>query len=296
MTSPEEPSAVPGVVETIRQRASWRNYLPEPLEETARRALTDRIAALPRPPFPARCRFELVDAPSADQDRVRQLGTYGIISGATTFVAGAVQAGEKDLEVFGFLLEHIILDATALGLGTCWLGGTFNRSGFGAALNVRPDERMPAVTPVGKVASRRGIRDRFLRRTADSANRRPWEDLFFTEDGSTPLSRQLAGDFAVPLEMVRLGPSASNKQPWRVLKAEGRPLFHFFLQRNRMYGVLARSVLGTDDLQRLDLGIAMCHFQLTATALGRSGRWTAEPPVDRVWPKGAEYIATWTGD
>lgn len=290
------PAALPEVVETIRRRASWRNYLPEPLEAGTRRALTDHLAALPRPPFPARCRFELVDAPPEDRQRVRQLGTYGNIAGATTFVAGTVQAGEKDLEGFGFLLEHIILHATTLGLGTCWLGGTFNRSGFGTALNAGPDERMPAVTPVGRVASQRGIRDRFLRRTADSMNRKPWEDLFFSGDRLTPLTRERAGDYAVPLEMIRLGPSASNKQPWRVLKAEGRPVFHFLLQRNRMYGALARGVLGADDLQRLDLGIAMCHFQLTTEALGRSGRWTVEPPADRDWPEGAEYIATWTGE
>ena len=36
------------------------------------------------------------------------------------------------------------------------------------------------------------------------------------------------------LEMVRRGPSASNKQPWRVVRAGER--WHLYLQRTRGYG------------------------------------------------------------
>jgi hypothetical protein len=49
------------------------------------------------------------------------------------------------------------------------------------------------------------------------------------------------------------------------------------------------------DLPRVDLGIAMCHFQLTAEELGLKGRWevSAEelPGVD----ESLEYIASWNG-
>jgi len=289
--------STPDILETMRQRASWRNYSPVPLGNAARASLTEYFKVLPEPPFPAQWRFQLVEAAPEDRARARQLGTYGNIAGASSFVAGAIRAGEKDLENYGFLLENIILHATALGLGTCWLGGTFNRGGFGAALGVRADERMPAITPVGEVASQRGIRDRFLRRTANSENRRPWEDLFFSGDCATPLARERAGAYATPLDMVRLAPSASNKQPWRVLKEDAGPVFHFLMHRSRYPSLaLGRALLGLDDLPRVDLGIAMCHFERAAEALGLSGRWAAAPPPVLDWPDRTEYVATWLGD
>jgi len=46
-------------------------------------------------------------------------------------------------------------------------------------------------------------------------------------------------------------------------------------------------------MQRLDMGIAMCHFALTADELGLRGAWTVhEPSIDK--PDAlTEYIATW---
>jgi len=38
--------------------------------------------------------------------------------------------GDKNLEDFGYLMEEAILFATGLGLGTCWLGGSFTKSGL----------------------------------------------------------------------------------------------------------------------------------------------------------------------
>ena len=35
-----------------------------------------------------------------------------------------------------------------------------------------------------------------------------------------PLTEEEAGDYQFPLEMLRLAPSAVNKQPWRVVADE----------------------------------------------------------------------------
>jgi len=65
------------------------------------------------------------------------------------------------------------------------------------------------------------------------------------------------------LEMVWLGPSASNKQPWRVLKAN--EVLHFYLQYTASYEKMPY------DIQRCDMGIAMAHFELTMDELGVGG-------------------------
>jgi hypothetical protein len=94
--------------------------------------------------------------------------------------------------------------------------------------------------------------------------------------------------------MVRLGPSASNHQPWRVVK-EGKN-WHFYLKRTPGYNErLLVKLSGTADLQRIDMGIAMCHFDLTARELGLTGQWVEEEPdIDRPFEL-LEYTATWQG-
>lgn len=210
------------------------------------------------------------------------------------------------LEDFGFRMETIILRATELGLGTCWLGGTFTRSSFARKIAARNDEIIPAVTSVGQIASKRRGFDRALRQRIGAENRLNWEALFFDRKFGTALSRENAGEYATPLEMVRLGPSASNKQPWRVIKTGNR--WHFYLQRTRGYleSWVIRKVLGVADLQHVDLGIAMCHFELAAVEAGLKGKWETmvfnlkssdgktmnEPEVEK--PDGlTEYVASW---
>ena len=50
------------------------------------------------------------------------------------------------------------------------------------------------------------------------------------------------------------------------------------------------------DLQRLDMGIAMCHFELTAEAFNIAGGWLKSRPVKPSLAKTAdraEYVISW---
>ena len=98
-----------------------------------------------------------------------------------------------------------------------------------------------------------------------------------------------------PLEMVRWAPSASNKQPWRIVRIGDA--WHFFLQRTKGYGkgTLLFRMLRLADLQRVDIGIAMCHFELTARSLGLSGRWSIEDPKLKM-AENTEYTITWINE
>ncbi|MCD8501479.1 MAG: hypothetical protein LRY71_07120 [Bacillaceae bacterium] len=59
--------------------------------------------------------------------------------------------------------------------------------------------------------------DKTLRYVTKADNKKAWEELFFNENFNQSLSKVDAGQLATPIEMVRLGPSASNKQPWRIV-------------------------------------------------------------------------------
>ncbi|NTV52559.1 MAG: nitroreductase [Candidatus Firestonebacteria bacterium] len=281
------------LVEVIRKRTSQRRYLPEWLAPELKRRLSQHLQALPTPPFAPACRFTLVEATVGEARAARTLGTYGAIHGARQYIVGAVTRGTRDMENYGYLLEEIVLFATDLGLGTCWLGGSFNRSGFARAMGLRDEEWLPAISPVGPVSPTRSYSDRLLRWQVRSEHRKPWNELFFHDTPGNPATETSAGAYATVLEMVRLAPSASNRQPWRILKEYNRPVFHIYLQRNPLYTAAAKTILPSGDIQRLDIGIALYHFEGAAREAGLKGRWQVLDTVPP-FPK-AEYVVSWNG-
>jgi len=260
-------------------------------------------AALASPaagPLGNSCRFVLVAATPDDRAALKGLGTYGFVKGATAFIVGAVRPAPGDMEDFGYCLEQTVLEATDLGLGTCWLGGTFTKSSFARRMDAQPDEVIPAVVAMGYPAD--GSRKHWVRRGAGSENRLPRSRIFFEDSPATPLGAApsaqapldatIAADFADLLETVRWAPSASNKQPWRLIRS-GRT-WHFYLERTPRYGKGLFSALVTKaDLQRVDMGIAMCHFELAAREAGLAGHWVIEQPAPGAAAAGWEYTASW---
>jgi hypothetical protein len=281
------------VTEIIQARYSCRTYEDRPIAADTRQRLSAMASSLPPGPFGTSPRFQLVAATAQDRDDLKGLGTYGFIKGATGFLVGASTDAEKSAEDYGYLMELLVLHATDLGLGTCWLGGSFTKSSFAAKIGARAGEKVPAVTAVGYIAGRPRMLDPMMRRFARSDKRLPWHRLFFEHSFGSPLSKEQAGAYATPLEMVRLGPSASNKQPWRVVK-QGESL-HFFLARTGGYGqgrfTRARAAA---DMQRLDMGIAMCHFELATRELGLNGRWVLKEPAINGLDDLTGYTASWT--
>ena len=272
--------------EVVKKRYSVRTYLEQPLSEENREKLERYFPRLSNP-FGGTVSFRLLalsQAPNA-----RKLGTYGMISGASDFIGATAAPGGMDLEAVGYEFETLILYAASIGLGTCWLGGSFNRGEFAEAMGVKKGELFPAVSPVGIPAPKKALKEQIVRRTVHADRRRPWSDLFFSGDFGAPLTEAAAGPHAFALEMVRLGPSASNRQPWRVVRSGGA--FHFFEQRDPGYG----GRLGF-DIQRVDLGIAACHFDLAAKEKDLKGGFRILPDALKTAPEHAVYRFSWVAE
>ncbi len=279
------------VTDLIQQRFSCRKYSRDPIPNGLQLALRERMDLLRGNPHDPEMRFGLLAADGQDGKALRGLGTYGFIQDASGFVVGALKAGKQDLEAYGYRLEQIVLAATDLGLGTCWLGGTFNKSAFARKIALQAGERIPAILAIGLMDDETQARQGVIRQRVNGHKRIPWEELFFDGDWGLPLAREHAGIYATALEMVRVAPSASNKQPWRIVQVESA--FHFYLQRTPGYRSLMTRLVRIDDMQRLDMGIAMCHFELTARELGLSGQWGSVDhgvvlPDDQI-----EYVTSW---
>ena len=280
------------VEDLIQQRFSCRTYRNDVLEGDIQSRLGQFAAAASRGPFGSEVRFELVAASAQDPKRLRSLGTYGFIKDASAYLVGAMDEDAFNPEDYGYLLEQIILCATDLGLGTCWLGGTFTKSSFARKIAAQDREVVPAVSAVGYIAEKPRRIETWLKNRRGTKRRLPWSHLFFDEDFSTPLDIEALNGFSSVLEMVRLAPSASNRQPWRVIKRADQ--WHFYLQRTPGYqdNLLTRWTT-VADLQRMDMGIAMSHFEMTALELGLTGSWVVQEPQLELPDAFTEYTVSW---
>ena len=204
------------VIETIKNRKSCRTYSDRGIEPEKLAELKQFLASNTKTLFGSKVRFHLVDFNEMEIGELKNLTTYGVIKGARQFIVGTVEKQPKAMEDYGYCMERNILKATSMGLGTCWLGGTFKRSGFAVKITINEGELLPAISPVGYLRDKRSVVDRVFRYVAASDKRKPWNELFYLNDTDNFLDDRNFGKFNVPLECVRLAPSASNKQPWRI--------------------------------------------------------------------------------
>jgi len=184
------------------------------------------------------------------------IGSYGRVSGAACYLAfiGRMDSVRVQ-ECVGYTGEAIVLEATSLGLSTCWVGGLFKPAAVSSRLGLGENEKVICISPVGYPAARPSLTDRTFKAIAGSARRKPLEEL--VEGGRVP-----EGGVKTAIEAARLSPSANNRQPWR-FRADGRAVT-IFTDSDKKEWKLSR---------RLDCGIAMLHFELGARAAGLTGEW-----------------------
>ena len=279
----------------IHKRYSCRTYQDLPISNSDLAVLEDFTAACQIGPLGNQARFKVVAAQEGDSPSLKGLGTYGFIKNPTGFIIGVSEEKSGALEDFGYLMETILLRATDIGLGSCWLGGTFTKSRFSRQLSLLNGEIIPAVASVGYTADLSTWLDNKIRKGARAGSRLPWKKMFFNNRFNNPINQEEAGVYQESLDLVRLAPSASNKQPWRILKI-GRD-WHFYLQRTAKYPPpVFDFLLNLADLQRVDLGIAMAHFELSSRENALAGKWIVQPPDIPLPDQHTEYITTWKED
>ncbi|OPY86692.1 MAG: Nitroreductase family protein [Smithella sp. PtaU1.Bin162] len=276
---------MPEISALIKKRISCRTYALQPLNEEILQKFASIVTKEHAGPFGNKPLFRLINPDISSPEEWKNTGTYGVIKNARLFLAGKIKKADNAVVDYGYCMETLILQATALGLGTCWLAGTFNASGFAKVINRSDDELLPAVSPIGYPTDQKSFMEKIFRRFAGSNFRKPWPEMFFAGDFTTPLTEEQAGKYAEALENVRLAPSASNKQPWRIVLDNTGNSFHFYL--DRAFGYTLREV----PIQDLDMGIAMNHFEYTAKEIGISGSWkiSENPPKKN----SLDYMVSW---
>ncbi len=264
------------LLELIRGRKSVRSFDKTPVSAEDRSRL-ERYAETVSNPFGIPVRFVLLDAAEHGL-------SSPVLAGETLYVAGMVKKGGYADVAFGFSFEKLVLYAWSLGIGTTWIGGTMKRELFEQAAGLSEGEMMPCMSPLGYPAKKRSVRETMMRKGVGADSRLPAGELFFDGSWGSPLDAAGSDELRDLMEMVRWAPSAVNKQPWRIICADGS--FHFYEKQDRGY-------VGekTGDLQKVDLGIALCHFTAGMEEQGKKPDVVVRDPGIAV-PDGVHYIAT----
>lgn len=270
------------VVETIQKRHSVRTYENKPLMPKDQESLLLCMKQLDNP-FGIPVHTYIIDQKLNEEGE--KLGTYGVIKGASTFLGVSIPDTKLAPLAAGYEFENLILAATHMGLGTVWLAATFNRDSFASAMKIPKDELFLAISPVGYPAAKRSLTETMMRSTMKSSSRKEWQELFYQADFNTPLTKEMAGAYAQPLEMVRLAPSAKNAQPWRVRK-EGN-IYHFYAHYKPGLSK------GEETIKQVDVGIALSHFHQTALELGLTGAFEQVPQEEANLPENLHYMISW---
>jgi nitroreductase len=167
-------------------------------------------------------------------------------------------------EAVGYTGEGVVLEATALGLGTCWVAGFFRPAAVTQRLNIASYERVLAVSPLGYAPLEKTLGEKIIKGFAHNRKRKPLTQLV----NGLP-ENEWPGWLKSALEAARIAPSATNRQPWR-----------FDIQNGSVTVATDPGNLDFKASKRLDCGIAMLHLEISALNCGVHGRWElGEAPV-----------------
>ena len=223
------------LLEAIDYRISRRSYLPDVIETAKADAIRLLIERYNREQDLS---IELIDDGRDAFNGLRK--SYGMFSGVRALL---VLKGKKEVrnleEKLGYFGEYLVLEATCLGLGTCWVGGSFDKTS--PALNVNDDELLSCVIPIGSVAEETGFKEKFIRRMAHGKVK-PLE--YFYKADATPPQWFMDG-----IKAVQRAPSAVNRQKYK---------FEYIQGAVRAYSE------DTNQYAMVDLGIAKAHFVIAA--------------------------------
>lgn len=157
---------------------------------------------------------------------------------------------------------------TDLGLGTCWIGGTFNREKINIPNNLY---NIAVISPLGYSKDTLSFKDKIVRSFSNANNRKQLSEIVINYEMLNNYP-----DLSVVFENIRLAPSASNKQPWRIFinKIINDIQIDFYLERTKGYRKIVKDV----DLQLIDIGIAMNHLEATLNEMNIFGNWITDYP------------------
>jgi len=224
-------------------------------------------------------RFEYIRAP---------LTVWPTVNGREFIVAIAPKEyNRRAVMDVGRTLQKVVMDATRLGLSTCWIGPGADHRSLIQELGERYDEsedNMICIVAVGYASRYIPL---FLRIfNAQFSRRLPLEQLFFSDPGmQNPLTLDSPSNarFGRIFEICQWAPSSYNGQTTRCVAINNPTRFDFYASTaSRYYAAVA-------------VGIWCANWELGCQELGIKGHWEILSNIPD--PNGVpKYDISWVGE
>lgn len=242
------------LIDAINIRTSIRSYDPDPIDDDTARQLDMTIDAVN---MLADAHIQLVrDQPAVFADA----NASGHLNNAANYLAVVGPKDDGARERAGFYTERVVLAATLRGLGTCWVGGSWDRSKAARHCRLSAGEELYLGVVIG-------YPERHFDRMAKSytelaAMRDAHRESKTYEQFTAPMSdeaRAAAPDwFKAGVQAAMKAPSTMNRQPI---------VFSYNPDDDTAAAMIDPNAESGQALN--DLGIAKLHFQIGAG----SGTW-----------------------
>lgn len=240
--------------DAIFKRKSVRDYDPAPLDSNRIDAITKNLQSLTPMIEGIKTEFRII---SPDQVS-RKLSNK-----APHYIAAFSEAKGAYKANIGYMLQQMDLYFSASGLGSCWLGIPQPTKEVTDASNLEFIILMSFGNP--KEPLYRADASEFKRKTlSEITNIKDTDEL---------------------LEPVRLTPSAVNLQNWYFTGTKQE--IHAYSAR----ASFLRNMVG-GSYYPVNVGIALCHLQLSAEHSGSKTRFVFDSSKDKNPPKNMDYIAS----
>ena len=148
--------------------------------------------------------------------------------------------------------EIIVLEATSIGLGTCWIGGTYNKKECEKYIDIKEDEELVCVIAIGYTPENKSIKEKLV--AAMNKGKKGYNEILKSKDNKVP-NWVKSG-----IESVIKAPSAVNKQP-----------VGYLFEDNKIKAYVVKENHGYEEV---DLGISMLNFEIGSKSKGYIGHWT----------------------
>ena len=242
------------LIDAINIRTSIRSYDPDPIDDDTARQLDMTIDAVN---MLADAHIQLVrDQPAVFADA----NASGHLNNAANYLAVVGPKDDGARERAGFYTERVVLAATLRGLGTCWVGGSWDRSKAARHCRLSAGEELYLGVVIGYPERHF---DRMAKSYTELATMRDAHRESKTyEQFTAPMgdeARAAAPDwFKAGVQAAMKAPSAMNRQPI---------VFSYNPDDDTAAAMIDPNVESGQALN--DLGIAKLHFQIGAG----SGTW-----------------------
>lgn len=233
------------LLEAINQRKSRRSYLEIPIETEKLKSLQTIIEKYNTE---SGLSMYLIEDGSRAFNGLHK--SYGMFKNVRALIVLKGKKSDIHLdEQCGYYGEQIVLEATTMNLGTCWVGASFDSND--PVFTKEADEKIVCIITVGNVTESSSLKENVIR-TFAHGKAKPLE--YFYKSDSTPPHWFLEG-----IQAVQKAPSAINHQ------------YYTFEYKNN---VVTAFTPNKTKFDMIDLGITKAHFVIAAGGrfqLGNNG-------------------------